>query len=120
MCFMKKLLVLFLTFLIFFSVCGCKEHKTTPDDTSSQIKIVLPKDDTVNGYRQEGVSSLLNSTDSSDNLENGNYYVNSKTKKFHKSTCYYAKAGSQNGSWSKSSRESLLNEGYSPCSKCSP
>lgn len=114
---MKKLPVLFLTFIFIFSLCGCKEAKDENKDTVAPIEIVLPTDDTVNGYRQDDISSMLNSDNPS---ESGNYYVNSKTKKFHKSSCYYAKTGSQNGSWSQSSRESLLDDGYSPCSKCLP
>lgn len=117
---MKKLLVLFLTFIFLLSLCGCKETKDENKDTVAPIEIVLPTDDTVNGYRQDDISSLLNSDTAAENIEGGNYYVNSKTKKFHKSTCYYAKTGSQYGSWSQSSRESLLSDGYSPCSKCTP
>lgn len=120
MCIMKKLLVLLLSFLLVFIVSGCGQVKDTDDDTASKIKIVLPADDTVNGYRQDNTSSVIEASEAEVGTESGNYYVNTKTKKFHKSTCYYAKTGSQNGEWSDSDKQTLLSEGYSPCAKCSP
>lgn len=117
---MKKLLVWLLSFLLVFVLSGCGQAENTDDDTVSKIEIVFPADDTVNGYRQDNASSHLETEDTKGTAESGDYYVNTKTKKFHKSSCYYAKTGSQNGEWSDSDKQTLLNEGYSPCSKCSP
>lgn len=117
---MKKLLVWLLSFLLVFVLSGCGQAENTDDDTASKIKIVFPADDTVNGYRQNDISSVLETSEPEVSTESGNYYVNTKTKKFHKSSCYYAKTGSRNGEWSDSDKQTLLNEGYSPCLKCSP
>jgi len=115
---MKKLLILFLAVLILTISCGCRESSTSTDDASSDIKIIFPLDDTVNGYRQEGIKEKLESSNGTDEIDG--YYVNTKTKKFHKLSCTYAQKGSQNGVWQQSDRDTLINEGFSPCSKCTP
>ena len=118
---MKRLFILLLCAFILMLGCGCRD-KQTDDDTSSDIQVVLPLDDTVNGYRQEGIKEKLrgDSGDTEQSEETEGYYVNTKTKKFHKLSCTYAKKGSQNGIWRDADRDSLISEGYFPCSKCEP
>lgn len=122
--FMKKSLILFITVLILLLNCGCSADITENDGNSSDIEIIFPLDDTVNGYRQDGIAQKAEETSEDGGTDNDEvvdgYYVNTKTKKFHKLSCTYAQKGSQNGIWTECDRDTLIEQGNSPCSKCNP
>lgn len=49
------------------------------------------------------------------------YILNINTKKFHRTTCRYAKSiKEENRSEYKGARDDLINKGYSPCGTCNP
>jgi len=57
----------------------------------------------------------------STNTSTSYYVLNTNTKKFHKSTCTYVdNIKSKNRKNSYASRESIINQGYSPCKVCKP
>lgn len=61
-----------------------------------------------------------NSTNDSDD-EKQTFIVNTSTRKFHKETCSDAKSKkAENKKTYTGYRDSLINNGYSPCSKCKP
>ncbi|MBE6733019.1 MAG: hypothetical protein E7561_03380 [Ruminococcaceae bacterium] len=116
---MKKFLLLLVLTGVIICLCSCKENNTEKQNTASDFKIIMPKDDSVNGYK---TGNPL--TEQSDNYykpsSSDGYFINTSTKKFHLYECTYAKRGSANGSDTNKSRDQLLNEGYSPCKKCNP
>lgn len=118
---MKRLFVLLV--IISFLLCGCQIKGDNVSNSASDIKIVLPDDDTVNGYRKTQ-SELTDSSDdtasTASSVENNGFYVNTKTMKFHKPNCVYAQKGSENGIWRDADYEQLVNEGLIPCKKCKP
>lgn len=72
---------------------------------------------------QTGDSEYIGESDStSDNDdEKQTFIVNTSTRKFHKETCSDAKSiKTENKKTYTGYRDSLINNGYSPCSKCKP
>lgn len=119
---MKKFFVILFCVLTLTLVCGCENVKETNSGNTSEITVILPLDDTVNGYRQDEIKDSTQDSDTNVDVDvqSDGYYVNTKTKKFHKLSCIYAQKGSENGIWSESDRDTLINEGHLPCSKCKP
>ena len=131
---MKKLIIIYL--MIMFCMCGCSNQTTERTD----IKINLPKDDTVNGYRLEDkqipdtiskidVSVDNNSDTTSDTVtsqENNSdkttvsYLGNKNSKIFHKSTCSSAKKMLDSNKVYLKSADDFLKEGYKSCQRCKP
>lgn len=102
---MKKLFILLLSMCLIF--CGCNNT-----NERESIKINLPNDDSVNGYRVITESS-------EDNIEYS-YWGNKNSKKFHKSDCYtYNKTKSEN-IIHFNNKEEYLNNNYKPCQICKP
>ena len=82
------------------------------------------------GSRPEGTGSVDTdnvdnngvATDTSDgSAEQGDYILNTNTKKFHRPTCASVKRMSEtNKVVSTQSREALIEQGYEPCKNCNP
>ena len=74
--------------------------------------------------QQSGVSNAKDSTDglqSANDAEQGDYILNTNTKKFHRPTCASVKRMSDaNKIVSTESREALIGQGYEPCKNCNP
>lgn len=66
----------------------------------------------------------INDPDTNNNLHGqeltATYILNTSTKKFHRSTCSYAKRISPENYDTIGSRTDAINAGYSPCKKCNP
>ncbi len=143
---LKILSVLILTVLLTFTVTGCGEIGTT--GTKEPVKINMPTDDTVNGYKTKAESSKVDygtvnadkvtveskKSAVSDNISSTNadqtskgenntkvQYIGSLNGKiFHKTTCGSAKNIKEEYRFITSNRDDFLNLGYSPCQKCEP
>lgn len=134
---MKKiLLILFIILmLIFTSGCNNTDTNSKPKNTVSQkVKINLPQDNTVNGYRISSIETATdempnqipideveinnNATENTDNYSK-DYCGNKSSKVFHHSDCgSVAKMNDENKYFAD--RETLINEGYKPCGRCNP
>lgn len=72
---------------------------------------------------QTGDSEYIGESDSTNDNddEKQTFIVNTSTRKFHKGTCSDAKSiKAENKKTYTGYRDSLINNGYSPCSKCKP
>lgn len=122
---MQKFLTPLILIVFILFICGCGEPKVETENPSSEFSVIMPKDDTVNGYRTN-IPSIKQEGNNSSNKETytppvtDGYFINTSTKKFHLHTCRYAKQGSANAENVSKSRDELLNDGYSPCKICKP
>lgn len=95
------------------SGCG---HTT---ETSSGVTVTMPKDDTVNGYRTGSATYEKVPADTISKIpHNGLYYANMDSKVFHLSGCSYAQKILDENLYISEFKDELLENGYSPCSKC--
>lgn len=70
---------------------------------------------------QTGDSEYIGDESTTSDSEKQTFIVNTSTRKFHKETCSDAKnIKSENKKTYTGYRDSLINNGYSPCSKCKP
>ena len=123
---MKRFLILLLCLLICGTTCGCKTTKNNAAETQSVV-INLASDNTVNGYRTESDSTVIGGNEVgvvSSNKENDNvsasYCANKNSKVFHKSNCGSVKTMKEENKYISSNRQTLINEGYTPCKRCNP
>ena len=136
---MKRIILILLTLLLILTLAGCKRtdlNYTAKDN--SKPTVVLPNSSTaanVNGNKQPANDNTQDKSEnkSEENNENKNnsaspatdnitaaYIANTSSKKFHKSTCSYAKSIKAENLATATSREQLINDGYSPCKRCNP
>ncbi len=109
---MKKLISIFIIAVI--TLCGCTDSNNATD-TASEYKVVLPLDDTVNGYRTPEKSESQD--DASKTVK---YYANLKTKKFHLADCAYAKKAAEENTYISRDKDELISSGYVACKICKP
>lgn len=110
---MRKLLII--TLLIAAVLCGCGSQ-TNSTSSQSTVSVILPDTETattVNGYLN---SNAMNS-ESKFNIE---YFANKNTKKFHLSSCRWAKSIKDENLYKSYNRELLISDGYEPCKTCKP
>ncbi|MBE6769692.1 MAG: hypothetical protein E7548_02940 [Ruminococcaceae bacterium] len=110
---MRKLLIL--TFLIAIVFCGCSSQASSTSSQST-VSVILPDAETattVNGYLNRGESN-------SESKFNIQYFANKNTKKFHISTCRWAKSIKDENLYKSYNRELLISDGYEPCKTCKP
>ena len=134
---LKKSLSILLIVLILLIPIGCSSNNTT--ESRDEIKINMPKDNTVNGYRTKpilddngnivsadrvGVESSKSPSTSKTQAPSFNeqiqYCVNINSKTFHKTDCGSAKNLKEENKYITSNRDELINDGYNPCKKCNP
>ena len=124
---MKKFLSIFLTLIFIFCFVGCTEKAEAKK--SDEIIINMPKDNTVNGYREDNNSSKLPSVIEGDKVVAGNvqtnqtslsYCGNKNSKIFHNLTCSSLKSMKEENRINFATREEYVNNGYTPCKKCNP
>jgi len=109
----RKLLIL--TFLIAIVFCGCSSQASSTSSQST-VSVILPDAETattVNGYLNRGESN-------SESKFNIQYFANKNTKKFHISTCRWAKSIKDENLYKSYNRELLISDGYEPCKTCKP
>lgn len=118
---MRKYFSIIFVIFVFISLCSCSDTDAREEKQPEEFVINMPTDDSLNGYKSESSRTSSNSevTTSNDDLFLL-YYANTKSKKFHKNTCRYAKITSNDNLYITESREELVNEGYVPCKVCEP
>lgn len=132
---MKRIAVLLLIVLLITGTTGCFGGKTANQKES--VKINMPKDNTVNGYRLNSSKEESNNSstvtadkvtvDSETQSDKNNtdsiktmYCANIKSKVFHKSDCSLVINMKDENKFYLSYRNELINDGYIPCKKCNP
>ncbi len=115
-----KRIVLIICCLLLLS--GCKSQ--TAELPNEDIKINLPTDDTVNGYRNEDYESddLIPQDEVSVVTPNNTitYCGNKNSKVFHKLNCSSVSNMKESNKVYFTSKEEYLQNGYSACKKCNP
>lgn len=114
---MKKFIILLLCTVFVFSFCGCKTKKTIDKES---VKINLPKDDSVNGYRIESDTKDGVLSESSQTVTTISYFGNKNSKKFHISGCEAAKNTKTKNKVTYETRKEFIENGYTPCKYCNP
>ena len=132
---MKRLVCLILL-LCFVFLCSCdsiKPYNETKGD--SKITVEEPTEDSLEDYALETTDETTVSEDiaavdsnisepvqenTNDGEFDGTYYANTNTHKFHRSDCSSAKLIKDKNLYITTSREELINGGYSPCLRCNP
>lgn len=135
---LRKSLSILLIVLVLLIPIGCESITLT--ESRAEIKINMPKDDTVNGYRTESVAVNNSNTIPADKVgvesqkpsktssevkgssfaEHIQYCANTNSKIFHKTDCGSAKNLKEENKYITSNREELMLDGYTPCKKCNP
>ena len=124
---LRKLSVIFIL-LILLTFAGCKSENTVSEEP---VKINMPEDDSVNGYRlKESENTNYNTIDAdkvavqSDKTAKPDskaiYCANKNSKIFHKSTCKSVKSIKEENKFFSSDKEGLTKDGYKPCKQCKP
>lgn len=113
---MKRILALLIIFIISLTICGCKNTNIE----KTPIKVNLPTDNSVNGYREtnsniEEGSIILNET-----TETYKYFGNKNSKKFHKASCSALKSTKDENKVFYKTREEFISYNYVPCKMCNP
>ncbi len=109
---MKKTVILLCLIVL---LCGCKETDQSSTQKGKDV-IVFPTEQvsqTINGYKAE---SDVSSEESSNIL----YVANINSKKFHLADCAFAKNIKEENTLRSNNRNSLVNDGYTPCKQCKP
>lgn len=115
-----KIIVTLLLCLSLISFCGCERKEEKPSEQNSAPIVVMPDDKikaTVNGYKKEQESKT--ETDNTITVANG-YVGNKSTKKFHTSSCQYAKKIKEENLETSKIKSDFADKGYTACKKCNP
>ncbi len=104
---MKKILALL--FCICFIFCSCNNQEI---EEKEDIKINLPNDNSVNGYR------II--TENDKNYSEYSYCGNKNSKKFHKSDCKALKNTKTKNKVYFNTKEEFLSNNYTACKLCNP
>jgi len=118
---MKRILLIITVVLLFATSCGPQSNTTEKQD----IKINLPNNSSVNGYRLEGYSSpdLISQAEvgvSSNDNKTESYCGNKNSKIYHKSSCDSVSKMKDTNKVLFSTKQEYLQNGYKPCQKCNP
>jgi len=105
---MKKSFCIIILLILILSGCNSKYDIST----ASEFKVIYPTDNTVNGYRNPESKT----SSSSEPI----YYANLKTKKYHLSTCTYAKKSAKENLFITKDKNLIIEYGCTPCLKCNP
>lgn len=123
---MKRTLTLIFTILIILCLCGC--DKDNNDSIKTPVKINLPKDNTVNGYKNENSASddktaskiTTENIQINENVKAYSYWGNKNSKKFHKANCSSFKNTKEENIVFFNTRNEFVSYGYNPCKICKP
>lgn len=124
---MRKAILFLLCFVMSIGLLGCSS--TEEKKSQSNVTINLASDNTVNGYRDEkqdnniitqsDVTAISKPEANNDDVS-ATYCGNKNSKVFHKSNCASVKTMKAENKYISSSRNALINEGYTPCKRCNP
>ena len=116
---MKRLCCVLIALILIFSFCGCEKNDTKTVGNDIGL-VVMPDEETaatVNGYKTENSSAAEGGqTDNSAY----SYYANVSSKKFHLSSCSYAKQINEENLKRTNNRDELVSSGFTACKKCNP
>ncbi len=121
---MNKILSYLICFAIILSFSGCKNKQD-----KEPIKINMPKDNTVNGYKNENINTgdIFNGTEiNTDSItvtektESYKYFGNTNSKKFHKVSCKSFKNTNKENITYYKTKDEFLKNNYIPCKICNP
>ncbi|MBQ6816077.1 MAG: hypothetical protein IJP26_02455 [Clostridia bacterium] len=114
---MKKICLIILCFALCF-LCSCnKQNNNNIDD--GKPTIVMPDYNTqltVNGYKTPDSNQNKNEVVPTQET----YYANKSSKKFHKSSCSYAKNIKEENLYITNNLTELIDGGYQACKQCKP
>ena len=116
--FMKKILVLFFLVLLMFTLSGCQITDEKIEKTP--VKINLPTDDSVNGYRNSSSEIDTDGITINETTTEYTYFGNKNSKKFHKSSCSALKNTKDENKVFYKTKEEFIKNNYSPCKICNP
>lgn len=121
----KRTVIFMLVITMAVGICGCGQYGITQEHENSEVTVIMPDDDTVNGYavvQSTEVKEGLQSTDSQEPSQSTDivYYANKNSKKFHLSSCAYAKKIKEENLYITQDRQELSQKGYQPCKNCNP
>ena len=120
---MKRIFYLIIVLAIIF--CGCANKANDNVTQKSPIKINMPKDNTVNGYRNQD-TDMPDIIDSQTVMPQGDtnltisYCGNKNSKKFHRPSCTLSQKINDENLYICDSLEELIEGGYEPCKRCNP
>ncbi len=103
--------------LSLFLICGCEKQQEKTNTQNNTSIVVMPDETTkatVNGYKKPKPE-----TDQTSEISNG-YIGNKSSKKFHTSSCQYAKKIKAENKEIAKLKSDFTDKGYSPCKKCNP
>lgn len=123
---MKKLSFL-LVLIIMLSFIGCQSNYNNPSSVTTASIVVEPDESTLkdlNGYKdltiKPNMENFADSQTITKHPTNAQYIGNKNSKKFHYSSCSYAKKMKQENAVYFNTSIEATNTGYTPCSKCKP
>lgn len=104
---MKKIISIILLVFIALSVSSCNNANIDNQQNSKQ-------------YKTNSYTEISDSNESSEQEKTDYYVLNTRTKKIHLPSCYYAKKISEKNYAVTDDLQSALDKGYSKCQKCHP
>ena len=125
---MKRIFCIIFSVFIVVVCSACDTDKNASEKTP--VKINLPTDSTVNGYKinsnittESSITTDKIETDSissTETTQNYSYCGNKNSEKFHKTNCYSLKTTKDENKIYFKTREDFISYGYSPCKICNP
>lgn len=107
-----------------FRMNGVKVYRTDEDGTiiatsdGKEITFNVPASETWRSGEPNGNGSVWKAPDQKSETEKITYVLNTKTRKFHRTSC--SSLPTANRKDSSESRESIIAQGYEPCKRCNP
>lgn len=115
---MKSFLTVIFSIILIFSFCGCQSKDNMIEKTP--IKVNLPTDDSVNGYRNSDSNVNIGNFIIKETTENYKYFGNKNSKKFHKASCSALKNTKEENKVFYKTKDEFIKYNYSPCKICNP
>ncbi len=104
---MKKVISTILSVFIILSTASCSS--TTQNTNQSQET-----------YKVNSYTEISDNNETSEQEKTDYYVLNTRTKKIHLPSCYYAKKIAEKNYAATDDLQSALDKGYSKCQKCHP
>lgn len=104
---MKKIISIILLVFMVLSVSSCDG---TEQNTNQSQEI----------YKVDSYTEISEDNETSEKQESIYYVLNTRTKKIHLPSCYYAKKISEKNYATTDDLQSAIDKGYSKCQKCHP
>ena len=120
--------VLLLTFTVFFCCCGIDtstiagsaSQVVQQDETEDEVTDEFDDEDLDDSLESEEPDELTEDSEDEDGITT-TYVLNTSKKKFHYPDCYSVKQMKEkNKLIEETTREALIERGYSPCGNCNP